>query len=113
MKLPTMAVAAGIATLAVAVPFAEGANKTVTVKNFKYTPATVTHQDGRHGHLALPARPRPAQRQGLGRHQEPRADHHRHVPQDVHPRRHVPLHLHDPPEHEGHRPRPLGATALS
>jgi plastocyanin len=46
MKLPTMAVAAGIATLAVAVPFAEGANKTVTVKNFKYSPATVSIKRG-------------------------------------------------------------------
>ena len=46
MKKPTMAVAAGIATLAVAVPFAEGANKTVTVDNFRYSPATVTIKKG-------------------------------------------------------------------
>ena len=41
-----MAVAAGIATLAVAVPFAEGANKTVTVKGFKFTPSSVSVRKG-------------------------------------------------------------------
>jgi plastocyanin len=46
MKLPTMAVAAGIATLAVAVPFAEGANKTVVVDNFRYSPSTVSVKRG-------------------------------------------------------------------
>ena len=46
MKKPTMAVAAGIATLAVAVPFAEGANKRVVVDNFRYSPATVSIKKG-------------------------------------------------------------------
>jgi plastocyanin len=46
MKLPTMTVAAGIATLAVAVPFAEGANKTVTVDNFRYSPSSVSIKRG-------------------------------------------------------------------
>lgn len=46
MKLRTMTVAAGLATLAVAVPFAEGASKTVTVDNFRFSPATVTIKKG-------------------------------------------------------------------
>ena len=46
MKLPTMAVAAGIATLAVAVPFAEGANKRVVVDNFRFSPSTVSVKRG-------------------------------------------------------------------
>ncbi len=46
MKLTTMTVAAGIATLAVAVPFAEGANKSVTVDNFRFSPSSVSVKRG-------------------------------------------------------------------
>ena len=46
MKITTMTVAAGIATLAVAVPFAEGANKSVTVDNFRFSPSSVSVKRG-------------------------------------------------------------------
>jgi|SRR3712207_2567064 len=46
MKIRTKALAAGIAALAVAAPLAEGANKTVTVKGFKFAPATVSIKRG-------------------------------------------------------------------
>lgn len=46
MKLSTKAVAAGVAALAVAAPMAQGAGKSVTVKNFKFTPAKVTIKKG-------------------------------------------------------------------
>jgi plastocyanin len=46
MKLRYAALAAGLATAAMAAPLAEGATKTVTVKNFKFSPATVSVKKG-------------------------------------------------------------------
>jgi len=46
MKLRIAALAAGLATAAVAAPVADGANKNVTVDNFKFSPATVSIKRG-------------------------------------------------------------------
>ena len=46
MRLKSKAALAGLATLAVAAPMAEGANKTVVVDNFKFSPATVSVKKG-------------------------------------------------------------------
>ena len=47
MKIRILGVAAGIATLAVAVPMvAEGASKSVTVDNFRFSPSSVSIRKG-------------------------------------------------------------------
>jgi plastocyanin len=46
MKITTKALVAGVAAFAVAAPLAQGASKSVTVQNFKFSPKTVTIKRG-------------------------------------------------------------------